>query len=273
MLPRSGRRPPRLDAGAGAEPVTVTAADGVQLRGLCAHGPAGHLFVIGHGMSHSTAETSTRRVIDRLARYGTVLAVDFRGHGASGGLSSVGGDEILDIDAAAGLARSMDGTAPVTTVGFSMGGTVVLRQAVLGANRPDVVIAVSAPSRWFLRESVPMRRVHWMLEHPLGPWVGRRAGIRVGAPWDKVPPTPLETISRITQPLLLVQGTADRYFSPAQAVDLQRASLGHAELWLEQGMGHAESGTSAQLVDRMARWAIEQGGAQPRSAGRKVAPS
>jgi len=88
-----------------------------------------------------------------------------------------------------------------------------------------------------------------------------------------VPPTPLETISRITQPLLLVQGTADRYFSPAQAVDLQRASLGHAELWLEQGMGHAESGTSAQLVDRMARWAIEQGGAQPRSAGRKVAPS
>ncbi len=236
MLPRPDNRPPRPVVELPAEPVTVTTADGVPLRGLCAGGPATHTFVIGHGMSHSTAEPSTRAVIGWFARHGTVLALDFRGHGASGGLSSVGGDEVLDIDAAVGLARSM-AMAPVTTVGFSMGGTVVLRQAALGGNRPDVVIAVSSPSRWFLRESVPMRRVHWMVEHPLGPWVGRRAGIRVGPAWDEVPPTPLETISRITQPLLLVQGTADRYFSAAQAIDLQRASLGHAELWLEPGHG------------------------------------
>lgn len=257
---RLGRHARRTVGSTLAEPVHTTTSDGVQLTGIRLAGPTGRTFVIGHGMSHSTAERSTRQVIDRLAGHGTVIALDFRGHGGSGGRSSVGGDEIHDLDAAVALARSLS-DAPVVAVGFSMGGSVVLRQAALGVHRPDAVIAVSAPSRWYIRESSPMRRVHWLLEHPLGPLVGRWAGIRLGKPWDEVPPSPLETIGGIEAPLLLVHGTADPYLAPSHAIDLQRACAGRAELWLEPGMGHAESGTSAELIDRIAGWAIDVIGA------------
>lgn len=251
---RQSRLPRRPISTPEARQVSVTAADGVRLQGLHLAGPRGPMFVIAHGMTHSTAEQSTRRVIDRFGRHGSVLALDFRGHGRSGGVSSVGRDEPLDLDAAVGLARELAGADPVVLIGFSMGAAVALLQAAAGRARVDAVVAVSPAARWYIRDSAPMRRLHWMLEHPLGPLVGRWVGVRLGKPWDDVPPSPLETIGRITAPLLLVQGTADRYFSAADGLVLQRASGGHAELWLERGMGHAESGSSDELIDRIADW-------------------
>src|SRR5699024_5018563 len=112
-------------------------------------GPA---FVIGHGFTHDTAAPATRRVIAGFGRYGPVVALDFRGHGRSAGRSSVGRDETLDLDAAVRLARPLT-TGPVAVVGFSMGGAVALRQAAIGADPPDAVVAVSAPSRWYLRRT------------------------------------------------------------------------------------------------------------------------
>ena len=35
---------------------------------------------------------------------------------------------------------------------------------------------------------------------------------------------------------------------------LRRASGGAAELWIEQDMGHGETGTSAALIHRIALW-------------------
>jgi pimeloyl-ACP methyl ester carboxylesterase len=137
-----------------------------------------------------------------------------------------------------------------------MGGAVALLQAAAGAQPVDAAVAVSPAARWYIRDSAQMRRVHWMLEHPLGPLAGRWLGVRLGKPWDDVPPSPLEVIDRVTVPLLLVQGTADRYFSPADTIALQRASGGHAQLWIEPGMGHAETGSSDELIDRIAAWAV-----------------
>lgn len=254
-----GRPPRRPRTDTDATPVAATTTDGVRLQGLQLPGPAGQTFVVGHGMSHSTIEHSTRRVIDRLGRHGSVLALDFRGHGRSAGRSSVGRDEPLDLDAAVTLARELAPADRVTVVGFSMGGAIALLQAAIGQVRPDAVVAVSPAARWYIRDSAPMRRVHWMLEHPLGPLAGRWLGVRLSRPWSTVPPSPIEVIGQITLPLLLVQGTADRYFSPADGIALQRASGGHAELWLEPGMGHAESGSSPGLIDRIAGWAADTG--------------
>lgn len=238
-----------------AEEVEARSSDGVPLRGLRVPGPAGMTFVIAHGMSHSTVKPATRRVIDALAGHGSVLALDFRGHGRSGGRSSVGRDEPLDLAAAIGAARDHAPDDRLVTVGFSMGGAVALLQAAIGPDPVDAVVAVSPAARWYIRDSPPMRRVHWMLEHPLGPAAGRALGIRLSTPWDVVPPSPIEVIDRISVPLLLVQGTADRYFGPADAIALRRASGEHAELWIEPGMGHAESGSSDELMDRIAGWA------------------
>ncbi|MTD16107.1 alpha/beta fold hydrolase [Nakamurella sp. YIM 132087] len=238
-----------------AEPLRLVTTDGVALAGV--HLPAADralAVVVGHGFTHSTGKPGTRRILRRLHRGGVgVLAVDFRGHGRSGGRSSVGRDEYLDLDAAVAAARQA-GYRRVVTLGFSMGGSVALVHGARGSHLPDAVVSVSAPSRWFIRESVAMRRVHWLLEHPLGPGVGRVMGVRLSDPWPDVPDTPLELVAGIAPlPLLLVHGTADHYFGPAHGVALHRAA-GHGELWLEPGMGHAESGASPDLIDRLLGW-------------------
>jgi pimeloyl-ACP methyl ester carboxylesterase len=244
-------------------PVRAVTADGVELAGLCCRAPSGAgsdaaSFVVAHGFTHDTSAPSTRRVISRLASYGPVVALDFRGHGRSGGRSSVGRDETADLDAAVGLVRPLT-AGPVVVVGFSMGGAVALRHAAVGARPPDAVVSVSAPSRWYIRHTGPMRRVHWMLEHPVGPAVGRALGVRLGEPWATVPPTPLELMHLIApRPLLLVHGDADPYFPTAEALSLHRAAGAHGELWIEPGMGHAETATSPALVDRIATWVRDQ---------------
>ncbi|MEO6090204.1 MAG: alpha/beta fold hydrolase, partial [Umezawaea sp.] len=105
------------------------------------------------------------RVLNRFARHGGVVALDFRGHGRSAGRSTVGADEVHDLAAGVSLARSL-GYRRVVTVGFSMGASIAIRHAALAADKPDAVAAVSGPSRWWVRETVAMRRVHWLLEQP-----------------------------------------------------------------------------------------------------------
>ncbi|WP_111766781.1 alpha/beta hydrolase [Nakamurella deserti] len=252
---------------AGPNGLTARTADGVTLRGLHLSGgadtPTDHAVVVAHGMTNATARVSTRAVLARFANRTAVVALDFRGHGRSDGRSSVGRDEILDVDAAIGAARGL-GYTRVTLVGFSLGAAVALRHAGRTRTDPalteaaDAVVAVSPPARWFLRESRSMLRVQWLLEHPVGPFLGPRLGIRLGRPWSTVPSTPLDEVSRIAPtPLLFVHGTADHYFGPEQSVRLHRAAPG-AELWLVDGMGHAESGIAATTVDRILDWSLRQ---------------
>lgn len=219
--------------------------------------PGGPAFVIGHGFTHGVHKPATRAVMSAFARHGGVAAADFRGHGRSGGRSSVGRDETLDLDAVVRWTREQ-GYGPVTVVGFSMGAAVALRHAAIGAAPGDAVVAVSSPSRWYIRDSAPMRRVQWLLESPLGMPAGRVLGVRLGAPWFDLPVSPIEAISAIRCPVLLVHGTSDGYFSPAHVLALQRAGP-DAQTWIEPGMGHGETATSGALIDRIAAWAGERG--------------
>lgn len=230
-----------------------TTDDDVTLAGEHVSGPAGAgAFVLAHGFTHGIAKPATRAAIAAFARHGAVVAADFRGHGRSGGRSSVGRDEILDLDAVVRWTRAA-GYESVTVVGFSMGAAIAVRHAALGAARPDAVVAVSAPSRWYVRESVPMRRLHWLLEHPLAVQMGAALGVRLGEPWQDLPPSPVETAAQITIPLLLVHGTEDDYFGPPHAIALQDASPS-GELWIEPGMGHGETALTAELASRIAGW-------------------
>ena len=228
--------------------------DGVRLHGVHHKGENDLAFVVGHGFTNNVAKPYVSRVLARLATHGGVVAFDFRGHGRSEGRCTVGADEIHDIEAAVQTARSL-GYRKIATVGFSMGASVVLRHAALGETRPDAAVSVSAPARWWSRETAPMRRVQWLLEQPHGKLAARAIGVRLGDSWVQPPESPLEVVSRITPtPLLIVHGDLDHYFSVEHAMSLHRASLGHAELWIENGMRHAESAATPDLVDRMAAW-------------------
>ncbi|MEU7061094.1 alpha/beta fold hydrolase [Streptomyces sp. NPDC046197] len=237
--------------------------------------PDGDLvFVIAHGFTGDLDKPHVRRVAEAFAQYGAVVTFSFRGHGASGGRSTVGDREVFDLAAAVAWARGF-GHARAATVGFSMGGSVVLRHAALHG-RPggpeqegrteahtDAVVSVSAPARWYYRGTAPMRRLHWLVTRPEGRLVGRY-GLRTRIhhrDWDPVPLSPVEAVPRIAPtPLLIVHGDRDGYFPVDHPRMLASAAGDHGELWLEPGMGHAEHAAADALLHRIADWAVARAG-------------
>jgi pimeloyl-ACP methyl ester carboxylesterase len=225
--------------------------------------PAGDLvFVVAHGFTGDVDRPQVRRVAGAFARQGAVVTFSFRGHGRSGGRSTVGDREVLDLAAAVEWARSL-GHTRVVTVGFSMGGSVVLRHAALHAGTVDAVVSVSAPARWYYRGTAPMRRVHWLITRPEGRLLGRY-GFRTRIhhrDWDPVPLSPTEAVPKIAPtPLLIVHGDRDGYFPLDHPRMLAEAAGDHGELWLEPGMGHAEDAAGDALLARIGDWAVSRAG-------------
>jgi len=240
------------------EPLTLRTRDAVRLDAVqltAVESAGGPGIVVAHGFTGSWRQPPVRRVASLLSRYGTVLAFDFRGHGRSGGRSTVGDREIWDVEAAVARLRA-SGHERVATVGFSMGASVVVRHAGL-VGGVAAAVSVSGPSRWYYRGTAPMRRVHWAIERPLGRVVARyalRTRIARG-PWDPVPVSPVEAAGMITPaPFLVVQGDADPYFPVEHGRRLYAAAREPRELWIEPGYGHAESAASGELLHRIGRW-------------------
>jgi pimeloyl-ACP methyl ester carboxylesterase len=211
--------------------------------------------VVAHGFTGSSRTPDVQAISRALAGTGAgVLAIDFRGHGRSGGRSTVGAEEIHDVAAAVAWLRAR-GYQRVAVLGWSMGGSAVLRYAGLGGDA-DAVVSVSSPARWYERGTRPMRVVHWLCETRTGHLVlrwGRRTRM-AGAHWDPVPEAPHEVAGLIAPtPLLIIHGDADRYF-PLPHVHLLRDSAPSAEVWIEPGMGHAENATTPELIERVGAW-------------------
>ncbi|OEJ26242.1 hydrolase [Streptomyces agglomeratus] len=111
----------------------LRAQDGVRIEALYEPAPGGGggpAIVVAHGFTGSVDRPAVRRAARVFRRYGAVVTFSFRGHGGSGGRSTVGDREVLDVAAAVRWARSL-GHERVVTVGFSMGGSVVVRHAAL----------------------------------------------------------------------------------------------------------------------------------------------
>ncbi|WP_432013932.1 alpha/beta hydrolase [Streptomyces cucumeris] len=266
---------------------TLLTADGVPIEARYEPPPPsaaadgdGLALVVAHGFTGALERPALRRVARAFAQHTAVITFSFRGHGRSGGRSTVGDREVLDLAEAVRWARRL-GHRRVATVGFSMGGSVVLRQAALqeanienqpsegtvseehrgrmGA-RADAVISVSAPARWYYRGTAPMRRVHWAITRPAGRLVSRYGlGTRIdGRGWDPEPLPPVAAVPLIAPtPLLLVHGDRDPYFP----LDHPRMLAGAAdpsstELWIEPGFGHAETAAPDALLTRVADWAL-----------------
>lgn len=245
----------------GPEQVRLCTEDDIVLTAdYYARVSAGPSYLLGHGFTGSIARPEVQAVaMHLLERDNCVLALNFRGHGTSGGASSVGADEVADIAAGLAWLRARRPGVPVVTLGFSMGASVVVRQAGLafqhGSEHPDAVIAVSGPGRWYERGTKPMRRLHFGAETRLGQAVLARVfKTRIGDGWELLPVSPVEVAGHIRVPTLIVHGDADPYFPLAHPRMLAGMVPG-AQLWIEPGMGHAENATSLALVDRMDEWA------------------
>jgi pimeloyl-ACP methyl ester carboxylesterase len=232
--------------------------DGVSLTGFTStpETPSDLAVVLAHGFSNHVWTVPIQRIASRLARRFGIVALSFRGHRGSSGRTSVGPAEVRDIAAGVELAREL-GYAKVATVGFSMGAAVSLLHASENVDGDvdvvDATVSVSSPSRWYVRQTAAMRRVHWLIEAPHARLLAPLLGVRVEQPWALLPVSPIEVVHRIETPLLVVHGDRDHYFPAEHGEALHRAS-GRSELWLEHGMAHAESAVTPGLADRIGDW-------------------
>jgi pimeloyl-ACP methyl ester carboxylesterase len=234
---------------------TLVTDDGVPIDAIHLRGNKDLAIVVAHGFTLNWQRPNVWRIANRLNRIAGVLSFDFRGHGRSGGLSTLGDREIKDLDVVVRWAREL-GYRRVAAVGFSMGASIVLRHAGL-VGGVDAVVSVSGPGRWYYRGTESMRRVHFAVEHRAGRFVTQvwlKTRIHP-AGWKLVPVPPAEAAARISPvPLLIVHGDKDHYFPPEHARQLYLAAGEPKELWLVPGMGHAEAACGQELTDRIGRW-------------------
>jgi pimeloyl-ACP methyl ester carboxylesterase len=241
--------------------MTLVTEDGVPIDAAHLPGPGGRqdlAVVVAHGFTLNWQRPNVWRIANRLTKVAGVVVFDFRGHGRSGGLSTLGDREIKDLDVAVAWAREL-GYRRIVAVGFSMGASIVLRYAGLIGGL-DAVVSVSGPGRWYYRGTERMRRVHLAVEHRLGRFVTRRwLKTRISPKkWQPIPVPPAEAAAKIAPtPLLIVHGDQDLYFPPEHARQLYMAANEPKELWLVPGMGHAESATSDALADKIGHWIVD----------------
>lgn len=240
--------------------VRLCAADGTVLAATFLPGPRvdAPAIVLAHGFAAHRRKPAYARLADRLAAVAHVLAVDLRGHGRSGGLTTLGDREALDVEVAVRWLRDR-GHDKVVLVGASMGATATLHALARGV-AADAAVVVSAPA--LIEDepaSVPMQRLKRLWESPVS-----RAGMRWGigvrvvhpARWQR-PGHPRDLAATVAVPLLVVHGQDDAYFPVSDALLLTAATTSSC-LWLEPtGFGHAEDGFTDAFADRLGAAVVE----------------
>lgn len=239
-------RPPRLvvpltpaDVGLRVEEVTVRAADGVSLAGWLALRPGAPAVVLLHGYPAEKADLLPLAAV--LHRHFTVLLMDLRYFGRSGGLATtLGVRERDDLRAALDLLAAR-GAGPVGVFGFSLGGAIALTTAAEDA-RIRAVVAY-APFADLLDLAREVYGHLWVLREPLVQAMRCWGRIVLGV--DLTRPSPAEAAKRLSIPVLVVHSRRDEQIPISHAERLRKvlASNAQAHVELLDAGRHGETGT------------------------------
>ena len=228
------------------EPVTLRAADGVELVAwfMPATGKTHATVLFLHGNAENIS-THFMNVAWMPAEGFNVLALDYRGYGGSAGTPSLPGMQ-LDIDAAlaALLARPDVDARHIVLFGQSLGGALAIHYGARGAHRGAVraVVAESAFAdyRTIASEKLAASVLTWPFQ-----WL---PALVVDNDYS-----PLASIGAVSPlPLLLIHGEADAIVPPHHAQRLYETARQPKELWLLPGVGHIQSMRDAALRRRVA---------------------
>ncbi len=185
VVPASGK-PRAILSATGYAPLSITASDGVVLKGYCVarpHPRGSVILVHGWGPNLATLDEDAEFF---LAEGFNVAGCDLRGHGLSGGKhTQLGFAEVDDLRRIMAHLRA-DGrlARPVVLSGISLGATIALRAA---AQEPDVVGVIAdspfnrldravdhyAAASFPLMPKYPLR---WMMLRMVEVQVGHRLG-------------------------------------------------------------------------------------------------
>lgn len=224
--------------------------DGVRLSGARLQGPpdAVGTVVLVHGFAHSSRTPRIHVFAHWLSRRLHVVVPDLRGHGASGGLSTLGAKEPMDVAAAVAAAPA---GLPVVTVGVSLGGAAVLLHA---GSRGGVagVVAVSSPAwsqAWDTPSTIRIRRA--VTSRAGREFMARVLHTRVAPSCEPVPDS-RDLVARIAPAFtVVVHDPHDHYFDRDHADALYRWANDPKELWLVPGAGHGTDLLTAAFSDRL----------------------
>jgi pimeloyl-ACP methyl ester carboxylesterase len=204
--------------------------------------------ILAHGFNTSQANPRIQWMATHLSRSGyPTFTFDFRGHGASGGISTLGDLEVEDLEAVARAVRE-HGHGTVVVIGASMGGSVAIRHAGLKRGVEGVIV-VSAPSTWTKPTLTRARVMARLIRTRPGRAALQRYGTRVGPVTSRSTP-PIELAPLISPiPVAVVHGGRDRYI-PASEAHLLFDALKEPKRFVElPWLPHAEVGFTPQLAD------------------------
>ncbi len=219
------------------EDVTLTAIDGLTLRGWWLPRPASRSVVIGsHG--HLGAKHELLGIGASLWRAGhNVLLFDYRGRGSSDTWpNTLVSREVDDLLVAVEYVATRNPDARIGVIGFSMGAAV----AIMAAAQDQRIAAVVADSPFTSATDIigeQMRRILHIPARPLvtltGILVERRFGYRI----NRV--RPIDAVRNLApRPLLVVHGTADSLIPVSHGQRVFDAAGQPKELWLCEGADH-----------------------------------
>lgn len=227
----------------------LTAADGTQLNAwwLPAVGAPRGTILFLHGNAENIS-THFRSVAWLPAAGYNLLALDYRGYGASAGVPTLAGVQ-QDIDAAMRYLLVQHHAQQVVIMGQSLGGALAIFYSAHSVYREQIraVISDSAFSdyRVVARQGLAKFWLTWPLQ-----WL----------PWlvidnDYAPLAAVADISPI--PLLIIHGTRDSVVSSTHAQGLFNQAREPKQLWLEPDAEHIQALSSSvvrqQLVDFLQR--------------------
>jgi pimeloyl-ACP methyl ester carboxylesterase len=239
---------------------TVTTDDGVLIAGtaLGAEDTTRPALILAHGLMGWHRRAQFAVFAEEMTTRFAVYAVDLRGHGTSGGVTDYGGAEINDIDAVVALARGR-GHRTIVTMGMSMGGITVIRQAAL-LGGVDCVVPISTLAWWNWRDTAHPKVAGWMdrrIVNKRGRRLLRLWGSRLPDEWTE-PASPEDVIAKIAPvPVLLVHGDHDGLFPLAHAERLFELAGEPKRLLIGRGGRHAEDLIQPGFADMLARTIFE----------------
>jgi len=252
----------QADFGAQLQDVTITAADGVMLKGwfVHPHGYNGNAVILLHGITDNREGVAGYGHL--LLEHGyAVLLPDARGHGESGGeLATYGVKESDDVHRWVSWIYAHDPPQCVYGFGESYGAALIL-QSLAAENR---FCAVAAESPFSTAREMSFERVSGPLH--FGPWFGRTLGrpaiwsamayARVRYGIDLLQPSPLQAVARSTVPVLLIHGEDDRNVASRHSRLIAAASPNSVTLWLVPHAGHtmAWAATHGEFEGRLLGW-------------------
>jgi esterase/lipase len=232
------------------ERLSLVTDDGVRLGGARLQGPPDALgtVVLVHGFSQSSRMPRIHAFAHLLSRRMHVLVPDLRGHGQSGGVSSLGPKEPLDVKAAVEAAEP---GLPVVTCGISLGGAAVLLHGGTFGGVAGVV-AISAPAWWGAWDTPATKRIQrYAMTRAGRRFLAVFMRTRIAPVCEGVPHAEEQAANIAPAFTLVVADPADHYFAEDHPRTIHQWAKEPKDLWWMPGTGHGTDLLTPAFGDRL----------------------